>query len=434
MPRPLTVSAAGDALVTQRIASRDSAHRRLGDLIRAADARFVNLEGTLHDFQGYPQAASGGTYVCGAPAIIDDLVAMGFNLYSAANNHMLDWGEGGLFGTLATLDRAGVAYAGLGRHLAEARMPRYLETPAGRVALLAVTSTFPPGAPAGEQRPDCQGRPGVNPLRFETTIVVDRATLETVRGIDRRLRLSAAREHSIQLGFQRPDPEGITTAFGQRFRVGEPQGVRTEPHAGDLTGNLAWIRDARRQAEWVLVSVHAHEQQDGVREQPAEFIPAFCRAAVDAGADLVLGHGPHVVRGMEVHRGRPIFYSLGNFIFQNETPWRQPQDFYDRLGLPVTATPADLFDARGARGGFAADPAYWESVVPIMRFDGDRLLEIRLYPVTLGHGLPRSQRGSPVLAGPDQGRAVIERVARLSPSCRIAWDDDGFGVVRWPGG
>ena len=434
MPRPFTVSAAGDALITQRVASRDPAFRRLGDLIRAADARFVNLEGTLHDFEGHPQAASGGTYVCGAPAIIDDLVAMGFNLYSAANNHMLDWGEGGLAGTLATLDRAGVVYAGLGRHLAEARTPRYLETPGGRVALLAVTSTFPAGAPAGEQRLDCQGRPGVNPLRFETTIVVDRATLETIRGIDRRLHLSAAREHAIRLGFQRPDPEGITTAFGQRFRVGEPQGVRTEPHAGDLAGNLAWIRDARRQAEWVLVSVHAHEQQDGVREQPAEFIPAFCRAAVDAGADLVLGHGPHVVRGMEVYRGRPIFYSLGNFFFQNETLWRQPQDFYDRLGLPVTATPADLFDARGARGGFAADPAYWESVVPVVRFDGERLLEIRLYPVTLGHGLPRSQRGSPVLAGSEPGRAVVERVARLSPSCRIAWNDDGFGAVRWSEG
>jgi len=432
MARPLTVSAAGDALCSQRIASREPAFLRLAEIIRSAGVRFVNLEGTLHHFEGSPQATSGGTYVCGSPAILDDLQALGFNLYAAANNHMVDWGEGGLLGTIATLERAGVVYAGIGRHLAEARTPRYLETPAGRVALIAVTSTMPPGAHAGEQRPDCQGRPGVNPLRFETTIVVDRATLDTLAAIDRRLRLSAQREHSIQLGFQRPDPEGITTLFGQRFRVGDPQGVRTQPHAADLAGNLAWIRDARRQAEWVVVSVHAHEQQNGDNEQPAEFVPAFCRAAVEAGADLVLGHGPHILRGMEIHRGRPIFYSLGNFIFQNETLWRQPQDFYERLGLPITATPADLFDARGARGGFAADPAYWESVAPVVRVEGGpspRLAEIRLYPVTLGYGLPRAQRGSPVLAGPDPGRAIIERMARLSPGCAIRWDDDGFGAV-----
>lgn len=429
MARPLTVSAAGDALITQRIASRDPGFLRLADVIRAADARFVNLEGTLHNFEGHPQATSGGTYVCGSPAIIDDLKAVGFNLYSAANNHMADWGEGGIFGTLATLDGAGVVYAGLGRHLAEARTPRYLETSAGRVALLALASTFPPGALAGEQRPDCQGRPGINPLRFETTIAVDRATLELLAGLDRRLHFSAVRQHSIQLGFQRPDPEGITTIFGHRFTVGDPPGIRTEPHAADLAGNLAWIRDARRQAEWVVVSVHAHERQNGDYERPAEFIPAFCRAAIEAGADLVVGHGPHILRGMEVYRGRPIFYSLGNFIFQNETLWRQPQDFYERLGLPATATPADLFDARSARGGFAADRAYWESVVPLVRFDGDRAREIRLYPVTLGYGLPRARRGSPVLAAPEAGRAVIERMAGLSPSCRIRWDNDGFGVV-----
>ena len=429
MARPFSLSAAGDALISQRLASRDSGFLRLTEVIRSADARFVNLEGTLHNFEGHPQATSGGSYVCGSPLIIEDLKTLGFNLYSVANNHMTDWGEGGIFGTFATLDGAGVVYAGLGRHLAEARTPRYLETAAGRVALLALTSTMPPGAYAGEQRPDCQGRPGVNPLRFETTIAVDRATLDTLAGIDTRVHFSASRQHSVQLGFLRPDPAGISNLFGQRFTVGDPPGIRTEPHAADLAGNLAWIRDARRQAERVVMSVHAHEQRDGDHEQPAQFIPAFCGAAIEAGADVVIGHGPHILRGMEIHQGKPIFFSLGNFIFQNETMWRQPQDFYERLGLPASATPADLFDARGARGGFAVDPAYWESVVATVQFDGDRLAEIRLYPVTLGHGLPRAQRGNPVLAAPDTGRAIIERVARLSPSCRIEWDDDGFGVV-----
>jgi len=430
--RPLTLAATGDSLVTKRIPeSRDPAARALVDLIRSADVRFTNLEGTLHDYRGFPQASSGGTYVVGSPRIIDDLTRIGFNLFAAANNHMLDWGEGGLFGTMETLDRAGVVYAGIGRHLQEARSPRYLEVGPGRVALLAVTSTFPPHAPAGEQRPDCQGRPGVNPLRFEETITVDAGTLAFLAELHGRLDVDAHRALSIQLGFTRPDPEGIATLFGRRFRAGEPAGVHTAPHLGDLAGNVAWIRDARRQADWVIVSVHAHEMAGSDREQPAEFIHVFCRAAVDAGADVVLGHGPHLLRGLELYRGRPIFYSLGNFIFQNEVLQRQPADFYERLGLPQTATPADLFDARSAGGGFVADPRYWETVVPLCRFDGGALAEIRLYPATLGYGLPRPQRGSPVLAAGEAGRAIIERVAHLSTGCRITWRPDGFGEVRW---
>ncbi len=432
MPRLLTLAATGDSLITKRLPeSRDPAFRILVDLIRSADVRFTNLEGTLHDYLGHPQAASGGTYVVGSPRIIDDLQWMGFNLYGAANNHMADWGDGGLLGTMETLDRAGVVYAGIGRHLAEARSPRYLELAGGRLALIAITSTFSPHAPAGEQRLDCQGRPGVNPLRFEETVTVDAQTLAQLADIHRRLEIDAHRDLSIKLGFIQPDPEGVTTLFGHRFRLGEPAGVHTTPHAGDLAGNLAWIRDARRQADWVIVSVHAHEMAGHDREQPAEFIPMFCRAAVDAGADAVLGHGPHLLRGLEIYHGKPIFYSLGNFIFQNEVLQRQPADFYERLGLPPTATPADLFDARGARGSFAADPLYWETVIPLCRLDGDTLEEVRLYPATLGYGLPRPQRGTPALAAAARGRAIVERVARLSPGCRIEWNRDGFGEVHW---
>ena len=433
MARGFTIAAAGDALVTQRIGRTvEAGFQALADLLRTADVRFVNLEGTLHEFEGFPQAASGGTYVCGHPGVIDDLNAVGFNLYAAANNHMVDWGEGGLFATIEVLDRAGVTYAGIGRHLQEARAPRYLETPAGRVALLAATSTFPAHSLAGEQRPDCQGRPGVNPLRFDEFVDVDSGTLGQLTELHRRLGLGAARDLRVRLGFERPDPQGITTLFERKFRLGDPTGIRSQPHAADLAGNLAWIRDARRQADWVAVSIHAHEMRGGDREQPAEFIPSFCRQAVDAGADIVIGHGPHVLRGLEVYRGKPIFYSLGNFIFQNETVLRQPADFYERLGVPATGTPADLFDARGARGGFAADPVYWETVVPICRFAGEGSLdELRLYPATLGHGSPRPRRGTPVRASDPAGRSIVERVAQLSPTVRIEWDEDGFGTVQW---
>ena len=430
MGRPLTIAGTGDSLITMHVAhSRDPGFRALVELLRGADVRFTNLEVTLHEFRGSPQAASGGSYVAASPGLIDDLKTMSFNLYAAANNHTMDWGEGGLLATMETLDRAGAVYAGIGRHLQDARAPRFLETDAGRVALIAATSTFPSHAMAGDQRPDCQGRPGVNPLRFQETITVDPATLSHLREIHDRLHLGAVRDLSVRLGFEKPDPPGVATLFNRRFREGAPEGLGSEPHAGDLAGNLAWIRDARRQADWVVVSLHAHEMLRGDREQPAEFIPAFCRQAVEAGADIVLGHGPHLLRGIEVYRGKPIFYSLGNFIFQNETLLKQPHDFYERLGLPPSSTPADLFDARGVRGGFAADPLYWESVVPLCRFTGSDLEEILLYPVTLGHGLGRPQRGAPGRAAETAGRAIVERLGRLSPTLSIEWQRDGFGVV-----
>lgn len=432
MADSLTVAATGDSLITRRVAHSPAPEfRALVDLIHSADVRFTNLEAPLHDFCGHPQAGNKGTYVAGHPSLIDDLKAIGFNLYAAANNHSMDWGEGGLAGTMATLERAGVVYAGIGRHLQEARSPRYLEVAGGgRAALLAAVSTFAPYAPAGEQRPDCQGRPGVNPLRFEETITLPPDLLGELSRVYGEIGLGALREFHLTLGIEHPDPPGVVTLFERKFRGGTP-GVATRPHAADLAGHLTWIRDARRQADWVAVSLHAHETLAADQEQPAEFITTFCREAVGAGADIVLGHGPHQLRGVDVYRGKPILYGLGNFIFQYETVRVQPADYYDRLALPQTSTPADAFDARAVRGGFPAHALYWESVVAMCGFDDRELADFRLYPITLGPGLPRSQRGTPVLAGGPAGRAIIERVARLSPGVRIEWDGDGFGRVSW---
>src|SRR5205823_6126388 len=128
-------------------------------------------------------------------------------------------------------------------------------------------------------------------------------------------------------------------------------------------GNLKWIKEARRQAEWVLVSAHCHENGFG-REEPPQFLQTFARACIDGGADAFIGHGPHYIKGVEVYRGKPILYSIGNFILQNELV-RQPAEIYDRFGLDSTATPGQMYDARTANDtrGFPSDPIYWESVV-----------------------------------------------------------------------
>jgi hypothetical protein len=177
--------------------------------------------------------------------------------------------------------------------------------------------------------------------------------------------------------------------LGAFFRAGDKASVKTEPDRRDLEGILASIREARRQSDWVMVSIHAHEGAPDDREKPAEFLVSFAHAAIDAGADLFVGHGPHVLRGIEVYKGKPIFYSLANFIFENDLVQFQPQENYDQFSLPLTATPADFYDARSGKDTreFPADQKFWESIVAGAVFNNKHeLTGIELQPIVLGFG------------------------------------------------
>ncbi|MBO8141210.1 MAG: CapA family protein [Firmicutes bacterium] len=104
----LVLAATGDSLITQRLSCfTEPAFLRLREILLGADVRFTNMEMLFHKFEGYPQAESGGTWVCAHPSIFRELQWMSFNLYAWANNHTLDWGEGGLFATMKTLEEAG---------------------------------------------------------------------------------------------------------------------------------------------------------------------------------------------------------------------------------------------------------------------------------------------------------------------------------------
>ena len=105
---------------------------------------------------------------------------------------------------------------------------------------------------------------------------------------------------------------------------------------------------------------------EGGRDRCCPRLPVDVRAAmVDAGADLFVGHGPHVLRGIEIYKGKPIMYSLGAFIFQNETLLRLPSENYEPLNLGPAAHVNDFNDARYDfdKSGFPADPPIWEAVV-----------------------------------------------------------------------
>jgi microsomal dipeptidase-like Zn-dependent dipeptidase/poly-gamma-glutamate capsule biosynthesis protein CapA/YwtB (metallophosphatase superfamily) len=405
-PGSMTFALTGDAIISRRLAPfTEPEYLSMIELIRNADVAFTNLEVLFHDYEeGYPAAHSGGTWMAAESFVAGELVWAGLDLVSRANNHTMDYGAGGLRATTRALDAVGLAHAGAGENLAQARAPAYVETDGGRVALISVASTFSDEDRAGPQRADIRGRPGLSPLRYTTTYVVSRASLEKLREVSR------------EFGY-RAGGEGDRLRFlGEQFVVGDPPGRRTALHGGDLSEILAAVRDARRQADWVIVTSHSHESA-GPRDTPADFLVRFARAAIDAGADVFVGHGPHVMRGIEIYRGKPIFYSLANFIFQNETIEFLPGDAYDQYELPAGATPADYFDRRIERsrtGGFPGQQVYWESVIATPRFQDGGLAEVRLYPITLGFGDPRPQRGRPRRADREAGQRIIETLIELS--------------------
>jgi len=424
------IALVGDTNWHRRISVNDDpACLKLIESIRAADARFANFEDLIHPLS---LSTAPGGYSYAPPYIVDEIKWAGFNILSVANNHAFDYGTEGFLDSLHALDAAGLIHAGGGDNLAFARAPAYLDTRHGRVALIACASTFRDGSQAGEQRPDLRGRPGIDPLRYAATYLVDESTFASLKKLA-ALNASGGEGNGTS-------SSGSTMSFlGSRFKIGTAPALTREINEQDLQGIVASIRNARRQANWVVVSIHSHEGAAGNRELPPDFLVKFAHAAIDAGADVFVGHGPLILKGIEIYKGKPIFYSLGNFVFDGESgvPFFGAES-YDSVRLPWNALPADFRDATlkndGAKdtAGFPADKLVWQSAVAQVTFDADhRLTSIELEPITLGFGNPRPDRGHPMPASPADAESIIHRVALLSADLGTKVDFvNGKGVVE----
>ena len=425
-----TIALAGDTMLTRKLTPfKEERFLKLREILSGADASFANLEGTVHTWDEGTPGITQGTFMTTEPRLLEDLKWLGINLVCCANNHAFDYGEAGVLANIKHLDEAGIVHAGSGKNLAEARAPGYLDTPNGRVALVAATAAFRQWNQAGEQRPDLRGRPGINPLGFQTTYSVDAKAFEQLQRMNHRLGLEKSNERARKHFYsdkEIPDAKSAELSLlGNRYVMGEGFAIATKANDRDLKDNLRWLREARRQADWLVVSVHCHEfggatlLTAGSRaelEESADFVTDFAHQAIDAGADIFVGHGSHFPMGIEIYKGKPIFYSVGNFVFQNETVGFFPADAYERFDLDLKATPSDFLDARtnGGKKGHPSDPAYWENMFAVCEFDNKKLKEIRIHPIDQGFGRPRPQRGRPVLAEGEVAQRVIERVVRLS--------------------
>jgi poly-gamma-glutamate capsule biosynthesis protein CapA/YwtB (metallophosphatase superfamily) len=418
----ITVAAVGDCMITRRLSVLPpDSFLPVARILRGADVSFGNFEMTLADADAPPAYHEGCAYVhlrADMPenhVIADELKWAGFRMMGLANNHSMDYGAQGLLTTIRKFDAASLAHAGTGPDLAEARAPAYRDTAKGRVALVACASTFPYGALAADGNGEVAGRPGLDPLRVETTYRVEAARLEELRRIAASLGRTPPRQSS----------DGTFTFLGRKFVAGSPSGVLTAAEPIDSTAIVSSLRRARRDADLVLLGIHAHESGSSV-DVPAQFLQPFAHSCIDAGGSAFIGHGPHVLRGIEIYKGCPIFYSLGNFIFHGESEKQIPPEIYQACGVSGN-DPSDVFDK--VLAGFSAGP-FWVSVVALSTFRRRKLTELQLYPVSLQPELSRPRRGSPILADAETGRKVIEKLAELSRpyGTRIHYRD-GIGVV-----
>jgi poly-gamma-glutamate capsule biosynthesis protein CapA/YwtB (metallophosphatase superfamily) len=329
-----------------------------------ADVVFTNFESTVVE-KGESLAA--GRFLT-PPEALDALAAMGFNLLSLANNHAFDLKVAGIHHALDETNRRHIVHAGTGDTIDEASAPAYLKTPKGTVALVAIASGL-----VAEGGSATSARPGVNELR------VDKGT----------------------------------------------------PNAEDAQRILASIRVASTKADLVIVYEHNHVFGDvpfttmmieelPERLRPAEWLKKWTHAEIDAGADIIVMHGAPLVHGVEIYRGRPIFFDLGNFIFQ----------------YPPSRVSLD-------------EPIIWESVVASVEIRGKALQSIKFRPIAinkLGQGQPDVQdehtnnlflqtRGLPALATGDQARFILERLAESSrPFGTTVVVKGGAAEIRLKGG
>lgn len=427
-----TFIASGDSFITRHIAENGyEGFNEIKTLIEQHDVKFANLEMTFHRQEGYPAATSGGTWAMTDPTMLDDMLRYGFNIFNTANNHSGDFGQEGLSATIRHLNERRMCFAGTGNTLQEAASACYLETKQARIALIGLTATLDPASIAGGQGPTMRGRPGLNPLRFKTIHHVNQKHFDMAKELASISQINARTEQKIRNGYLPPFPEGTLPLGNMNFMLTNGEEYNeTTPNPKDLARTIEEIAEARRQADIVLISIHAHEMKGSNSQQVAQFVETFARKCIDAGANVIIGHGPHELRGIEVYKGGVIFYSLGNFIFQTETVALQPYDAFYSKGLPVDMKVGAYMDHRSKNGtkGYIVQENIWRAIMPSWVIEDGKITSVSLYPIDLSQKGTRSERGIPKLS---RSQATLEHLQKLSEPYGTQIEiQDGVGYIK----
>jgi hypothetical protein len=398
-------------------------------VIRDADIGVGNMEGNLADIPNFDGPLRG---MMGSRDVAGDLKAMGFDLLNRANNHIFDSDDAGMFSTIEQLDAAGIVHAGTGKNLEDARAPAYLDTPKGRVALIGIHSVHSTRRlEASNQVGNIGGRPGLNPLRTTIYHNVTQDQLDEIKSIRRSTYTPPAGTNFVT---EVPDDQGAERVqfLNNWYQVGTPGTKTFEMNSADLEGILRSIRNGKTLSDFVVVTIHAHQgpitaQQWLFEDQTPDFLVELAHLAIDNGADVFVGHGPHVLRGVEIYRGKPIFYGLGEFFYQ----W-QHMDASLMAGswtgdFDLDQPGSDVFNRVSSNWR----PINFESMIALSEYDGGELVAVRLYPTHGQFDGPISQLGIPRTAPPEMANEILQRVGGLSERFGTEISiEDNVGVIR----
>jgi len=368
----ITLAAVGDVLVDRD--KPESIFSLVGPTIRQADIAFCQSETAYSDKGSMGSSGPRGANahdVRNYPAI----PSAGFGVVSMASNHTGDWGRDALLDCIARLRRDGIASIGAGADIDEAREPAIVERNGTRIAFLAYCSVAPKSYYAAP------GKAGVAPMRAIT--------------------------HYEPLEDDQP---------------GTPCEIMTYPHQADLEDLLADIRKARRKADIVAVSLHWGVHF--VRALIADYQPVVAHAAVDAGADIILGHHPHILKGVEIYKGKVILYSMGNFAFDIrprplDTAWNERRKrVYRELYRVPEPDPDSAYH-------FQADSRY--SMIAKIAIGDKRIGRVSFTPVLIN----KQAQPEPVLPLDPKGQEVLQYLSDITQEANLnaTYTVDGGEVV-----
>jgi poly-gamma-glutamate synthesis protein (capsule biosynthesis protein) len=440
VPDGFTLVTVGDCIISRPLlqySEHDEAFRKVVEILQRADVTYGNLETTIFDlrhFQGYPYPGPEDVTLVSSPAVAKDMALMGFDVVSRANNHALDWGVEGMRETSHWLEGAGIAYAGIGENLGLAQAAGYFEGAKGRVGLVSMASTFRPGTEALPAMAAAPSRPGINALTVKRSITITPEQMAQVLRVRNSLYPSEKDGKS---------PEQLTL-FGNKFVQGKSFGYAYAMDPVDLGGILWSIRQGKQHSDFLITSIHSHEPAGSTKSEPkndfddvpAAFVRDLAHQAIDSGADTFITTGIHHLGPVEIYKGKPIFYGMGDFFWadiQEPMPANIFQQSQKALAAalvhPERATHADLNNVTNA-ASFAGQPPF-DSIIAESRFNQGKVVEIRLYPVDLGYGMKLTESGTPRLAGPEQSQRILKHLQEISMQYGTRIEIDGaVGVVR----
>jgi poly-gamma-glutamate synthesis protein (capsule biosynthesis protein) len=342
-PGEAVVVCTGDLFLMQPLSTpADPDAAPVFDVLRQADAAFANLENGLStggaaELGGFRH----GGAIRGEPALAKELAWVGVKAVSLANNHTGNYGPDALLETIAALDAAGIRHAGAGRTVAEAFAPTLVKAGDLTIAFVSVYS-FYYNFQANDVATATQ--PGVAVCRAYDVLVGSTGGLDAT---DRD-----KRPYLLHL-------------------LDQPPHTIVAPLKEDVDRLAATVRDAADRADFTVVSAHIHWGRHTKHDLPVHQ-RVIAHAAIDAGADLFVAHGPHTLRGVERYRGKPVLYSIGNFILRNP---------------PAAAT-------QGGGESPAEPPPGQRSVIARLAIRRHTITSLELLPIVMeGRGTPRFATG-----------------------------------------